>query len=316
MDKQITWDQLSWLDRFNQRSSEPNHFRSLRREVWQNTLQIFQAGSYQSISGKKLDLDREAITKAQQAARFYEDSREIIIRPDQPQWETRVSVLGADCLETSRLLQLAGFHPAVLNMADTHNPGGAVSSGSGAQEENLFRRSTALASLYQYVDFGQQYGIPRNAAHSYPIPEESGGIYAPGLIVFRSSEQTGYHLLDEPYELHMITVAACAYPPLEKAAGKLRIAAGVIEPSKEKIRAILRLGRAHGHDALVLSAFGCGAFANPPEHMAELFKAVFAEAEFSHAFRLIVFAIIDDHHSHREHNPQGNLLPFQLVFNR
>ncbi len=31
---------------------------------------------------------------------------------------------------------------------------------------------------------------------------------------------------------------------------------------------------AHGHDAVVLGAFGCGAFRNPAAHMAQLFKEV------------------------------------------
>lgn len=89
----------------------------------------------------------------------------------------------------------------------------------------------------------------------------------------------------------------------------------MIEPAKEKIRAILRIGKAEGHDSLILSAFGCGAFANPPEHMAELFRDVFAEAEFQDSFWLVVFAIINDHNTMKEHNPEGNLLPFQRVFN-
>jgi uncharacterized protein (TIGR02452 family) len=31
---------------------------------------------------------------------------------------------------------------------------------------------------------------------------------------------------------------------------------------------------AHGHDAVVLGAFGCGAFRNPAGHMARLFREV------------------------------------------
>ena len=64
----------------------------------------------------------------------------------------------------------------------------------------------------------------------------------------------------------------------------------------------------------VLSAFGCGAFQNPPHHVARLFKEVFFEDEFRNRFRLVVFAIMDDHNSWREHNPEGNLLPFLREF--
>jgi uncharacterized protein (TIGR02452 family) len=64
----------------------------------------------------------------------------------------------------------------------------------------------------------------------------------------------------------------------------------------------------------VLSAFGCGAFANPPNHVALLFKQVFNEEEFKNHFRLVVFSIIDDHNSRKEQNPEGNVLPFSKVF--
>ncbi len=88
----------------------------------------------------------------------------------------------------------------------------------------------------------------------------------------------------------------------------------MIEPAKEKIRTILRIAGKYNHDSLVLSAFGCGAFANPPNHVAELFKEVFSEDEFFGFFRNIVFAIFEDHNSEKEHNPMGNVLPFLEVF--
>ena len=64
----------------------------------------------------------------------------------------------------------------------------------------------------------------------------------------------------------------------------------------------------------MLSAFGCGAFRNPPKHMAILFKEVFNENEFRNQFKLVVFALLDDHNSWKEHNPEGNILPFHKEF--
>ena len=64
-----------------------------------------------------------------------------------------------------------------------------------------------------------------------------------------------------------------------------------------------------------MGVFGCGAYSNPPNHMAELFKEVFCEEEFSGKFKIIVFSIFDDHNSYKEHNPNGNVLPFIEVFN-
>ncbi len=308
----VSWDHQSWLARFAARSTGPNYYRDLRKEVFHNTVEIIREGRYESISGNETLLDNDK----HQNSMFYPDTRLINFPKPIAAYDTKIYTLEADCLETSRLLQLTGYNPAVLNMANAYNPGGAVTKGSGAQEENLFRRSTAFMSLYQFVDYCQQYGVKRNLEFSYPIPEEAGGIYSPDLLVFRYSERTGYYLLDSPYPMQMISVAAFSHPPMEVIDGKLRIIERMISPTKEKIRAILRIGKAHGHDALVLSAWGCGAFRNPPEHMAELFREVLSENIFSHAFRLIVFTIIDDHNAHKLHNPLGNVIPFQVVFNQ
>lgn len=50
-----------------------------------------------------------------------------------------------------------------------------------------------------------------------------------------------------------------------------------VEPIKNKIRTIFRIGLIHGHDSLVLGALGCGAFRNPPRHVARLFHEVMDE---------------------------------------
>jgi uncharacterized protein (TIGR02452 family) len=112
----------------------------------------------------------------------------------------------------------------------------------------------------------------------------------------------------------VVSVPAINCPELERKEGKYHITAPLIEPTREKIRTLLRISGKHQHDCLVLSAFGCGAFRNPPNHVAALFRDVFLEAEFKHRFQLIVFAILDDHNSWREHNPEGNILPFLEVF--
>lgn len=62
---------------------------------------------------------------------------------------------------------------------------------------------------------------------------------------------------------------------------------------KKKIITMLRLGILHEMDAIVLGAFGCGAFANPPYYVAQLFKEVLMMSEFQNKYKHIVFAVID-----------------------
>jgi uncharacterized protein (TIGR02452 family) len=120
--------------------------------------------------------------------------------------------------------------------------------------------------------------------------------------------------LEKPFQLSFVSVPAISRPELEKVDNQYYIARRLVEPTKEKMRSILRIAGKHQHDALVLSAFGCGAFANPPHHIALLFREVFNEGEFKNRFKLVAFSIIDDHNSHREHNPEGNVRPFLKVF--
>eukprot|EP00051_Salpingoeca_urceolata_P011275 m.139525 g.139525 ORF g.139525 m.139525 type:complete len:116 (+) comp17061_c0_seq2:523-870(+) len=56
-----------------------------------------------------------------------------------------------------------------------------------------------------------------------------------------------------------------------------RLHASAVEAVRDKIIAILKVAEQMGHDGVVLSALGCGAFHNPPTHIAELFKEALDE---------------------------------------
>ena len=88
-----------------------------------------------------------------------------------------------------------------------------------------------------------------------------------------------------------------------------RLSEPMVARTKDKIRTILRICAANGQTNLVLSAFGCGAFCNPPKHMAELFKEILNADEFCGVFRKIVFAIKGGSFMKRK----GNYKPFAEV---
>ncbi len=227
---------------------------------------------------------------------------------------TEIRVENKDCVLAAKQLIDAGYNPALLNLADLYTPGGLVEYGSGAQEENLCRRSNLILSLYQFsASRVRQYpdlGLV-TATDQYPMDEHFGGIYSGIVTFFRGSESCGSLLDEEPVNIPVISVAAISGP---------RIGAdGLMLPEEtavtlDKVRTIFRIGAIQGHDSLVLSALGCGAFANPPAHIAKLFHQVILEDEFRQAFRLIDFAILDGYRTGLRHNPEGNLLPFQREF--
>lgn len=120
---------------------------------------------------------------------------------------------------------------------------------------------------------------------------------------------SGYSLLKEPFQVNMIAVAGMNRPELVLENGEYRIAPESVEGIKNKIRTIFRIACQHGQRNLVLGALGCGAFRNPPKHVAELFREVLSESELDRAFSRICFAVKSDHNS----NGDSNYTAFQSV---
>lgn len=199
---------------------------------------------------------------------------------------------------------------SVLNMASRRNPGGGVINGAGAQEEYLFRCSDYYKFLYCYASYAKEYGLQRSM-HQYPLDRNFGGIYSSGVTIFRENEETGYKLAKSPWRVNMIAVAGMSSPRLVIENNKERIAAELVEGVKNKISTIFSIACEHGQRNLVLGAIGCGAFHNPPEHVAELFRDVINKNEFSGAFLKICFAIKKDHNSHGDRN----YLAFKKILN-
>jgi len=282
--------------------------RALLTKVFTHNLDIFRDGAYRTESDRVVTLPVSGT--------FVEESEMFsapIVLPDQfKSTDTDLCVLNVDCILATRDLVEQGYNPALLNMASLYHPGGGVLQGSGAQEEELFRRSTLAISLYQfslpggrYGDLADMVGVKRRAER-YPMDNTYGGIYSPGITFFRATQDEGYALLDNTFQAAVISVASLNYNPKH---GHNQLDNGNIPEAdkpilKEKIRTILRIGALKGHDSLVLGALGCGAFCTPPAQMARLFREVMAEIQFLGRFRKIVFAIIDGASS-------NNYIPFK-----
>ena len=221
--------------------------------------------------------------------------------------ETKLSVVNNDCLVVGKQMQDEGLNPAVLNMASAYRPGGGVLNGARAQEECIFRRSNLFMSLYLFDRQMYDLVIEPNMdgmyklsfiQQGYPMDENFGGIYSADVTVFKDGK---YEWLHNPYQTAFISVAAMnvnrALRQGENILVDGRLSDCAVAITKNKIRTIYRIGILHGHDSLILGAWGCGAFGNPPEQMAQLFIDVLNEDEFRGGFKDIRFAIIEDHNS-------------------
>lgn len=283
----------------------------LRIEIFNSTLAVLRQGWYLAPDKHRVLLP--AVQEVMDAATMYSEPFKVPGAGPAPV-ATEVRVEDKDCVLAAMELIDAGYNPAMLNLADLHVPGGLVEYGSGAQEENLCRRSNLILSLYQfsrsrvrqYPDLGLV-----NRGDQYPMDERFGGVYSGIVTFFRGPETTGSQLEEKTYNIPVISVAALSGPRIGMDGMMYPEEAGI---TLDKMRTIFRIGLAHGHDSLVLSAMGCGAFRNPPAHIAKLFHQVIVEDEFKGRYRLIDFAILDGYKTGLRHNPEGNLLPFQREF--
>lgn len=227
----------------------------------------------------------------------------------------RIEVVNEDCIEVAGKMVREGYDVAILNMASRSHPGGGVDGGAGAQEEQLCRRSNLILSLYRFSpEKVRQYpGLSLEPAEErYPMHPEWGGIHSPDVTFFREGEGKGYALMDVPFMAGVISVAALNRPVLTPEG---TLTDKDARTTGRKVRTILRIALENGYDAIVLGALGCGAFGNPPSHVAKIFHQALLEEEFRDQFRRVTFAILEDYNSLR--NPEGgNLAPFRKEFSR
>ena len=211
-----------------------------------------------------------------------------------------VAVLPRDTLAVAEQALSRPGTIAVLCMISSSHPGGGVLSGRGAQEESLHRRT----DLCRYT-LGHR--------ELYPL-DPNVLLYARDVTVLRGTEEDGYPFLAAPFRIDVILCPAVRSPALAPSAY------GLLAYSRRadydamfmKILLILKTAADYGVGTLVLSAFGCGAFGNPPDVVAQICASALSRVPRSRV-PLVLFAILDDHNAAGYHNPFGNYAPFRAL---
>ena len=157
------------------------------------------------------------------------------------------------------------MNPLILNLSDDDYAGGYVSSGSGAQEESLFRRTNYCQSLLQ---------------HFYPILNNEA-VYSPNISVIKSSELTKWTSIpeNEVPQLCFVACPALKYPETIIKKKEVKLLPEDVETLKNKIRLIIQIAIEKKHETIIFGAMGCGAWRNPVKHVAEIFKSVLNECD-------------------------------------
>ena len=206
------------------------------------------------------------------------------------QYSRRVIVENGDWgVIASKYTFMYGQIFAVLNMANGSNFGGGYKSGSSAQEENMMRRTTC--SLYK------EGTAPNGDKDEYKtwmaeyINGKNGLVYLDTRrdrirVCFRDTDEYSYRFLTPNKYFPFYELRAAAINNNRNNFTEYEC--------QKRINAQFNTLHKCGVRFVILSAFGCGAFNNPPDIVAKCYKN--AIREWGQHFDVIVFAIYTPQH--------------------
>lgn len=211
--------------------------------------------------------------------------------------QSKVVVLRGDWgVVTAEFTRQHGNIFAVLNMANAEIAGGGYTHGAPAQEENMFRRTDCHYTVVAKSSFD---GQETNGAFTEYTQEMTDLLNAEGgrvlldverpRVCIRDAEDLaakgwGYRWLaqDEVFPFYELRAAAVDLRGLGRKAFSR-------EETLRRVTAQLETLIAHGIRHAVLSAFGCGAFMNPPDEVAACYREALQPR--LHHFDCVAFAI-------------------------
>lgn len=182
-----------------------------------------------------------------------------------------------------RLIVKEGVGDVVLlNFASAKNAGGGFLNGAKAQEEDLCRSSGLYLCQLEQPDYYAANRAEKSMLYTDHI------IYSPRVPFFRVS---GDGLLNECFYPSVITA------PAPNAGVFLQRephgAAALAQTLQRRADYVLAVAKDQAQKNLVLGAWGCGVFRNPPEQVAAAFAQSLRQPEFADCFERIVFAVYD-----------------------
>ena len=257
--------------------------RQLNVEIFEDT----------ELQCKKHPILKQAVAEATRKQRVYPETEEIPETKEKKFKKTEVIVSMKRSLEAAKAYR--DKKVCVHNFASATNPGGGVTRGSSAQEECLCRCSTLYFNLNTKECWDGFYGPHR--AMRYPVYNDDC-IYTPEVVVLKSD--TEFPLILPETEWYKVNVLTCAAPNLRPMpSNHMNPNAGskpvklknseLLELHIKRNRRILDIAAVNGNEVVILGAFGCGAFQNPPEVVAECYKKLIQE--YDGVFETIEFAV-------------------------
>lgn len=260
--------------------------------------------------------DSELIAIVQESTQnqvFIPDKSTVNITVTRRNDEANIIVSNKRSLEAAEVYAKQGKKVCVLNFASATNPGGGVVNGSSAQEECICRCTTLYPCLNNDNLWMEFYKPHRKAAN---LLYNNDCIYTPDVCVFKSDTN-----FPEPLprnEWWKVNILTCAAPnlrerpsnPMNPHAGykQVKVTSDELEALlTSRIKRIFEVAVANDNEVLILGAFGCGAFRNPPEIVAKVFYNVMQD--YLGYFDTIEYAV---YHTERE---VANYEAFKRIMN-
>ena len=194
----------------------------------------------------------------------------------------------------------------ILNLADDNFPGGCVDAGSGAQEESLFRRS----NYHMTLDIA-----------NYPL-KYNEAMYSSKVTIIKNNENANWSLISQNInQLPKVSFVACPglrcpHTIKNKDTHEIELNPEDVQILKNKIKLIIQIAYKYNHNTIIFGAIGCGAWKNPPTHVAKIFKEVLHEYDgVIQNYYFAIMSMTKNNYIVKNYNDQSLINIFKEVFN-
>lgn len=259
------------------------------KEVFEDTKRLSKSNPY-LVNAIKQSSKKQYIVKEEETVKVMQEHR----------YAKPATILVSKRRTLEAASRYRGQKVCVHNFASATSPGGGVLKGSTAQEEAICRCSTLYFNISEKEIVEQFHDKHRKMLEEgrMDVTYNDDCIYTPGVVTFKSDTAFPKLLLQQDW--YQVDVITCAAPNLRKApSNRMNPNAGskviTLKDSEirnlhvKRMRKILEIAKKEKEDVIILGAFGCGAFYNPPKAVADAMNIVLKEYRYD--FKTIEFAV-------------------------